>query len=103
MEPKHLKTKGFQEKSMVKYNLLGREVEEVYGSKLHTALASCDGAFFMPDLILSCFFFPLPPFFCSCFVVDFPRGGGGGGAPPTLFGGPPAGLRAPPPHVCHSL
>src|SRR3990167_5055013 len=38
---------------MVKYNLLGREVEEVYGSKLHTALASCDGAFFMPDLIRS--------------------------------------------------
>ena len=38
---------------MIRYNLLGREVEEVYETKLHAALASCDDSFFMPDLIRS--------------------------------------------------
>ena len=38
---------------MVTYNLLGREVEEVYESKLHAALSSCEDPFFMPDMIRS--------------------------------------------------
>lgn len=38
---------------MASYNLLNREVEEVYSSQVHEAFSSVDDIFYMPDLIRS--------------------------------------------------